>query len=142
MAKDKSKAAPPADDVTEFTSPFEGAPDTSLGEVDGRPMKPEEAALAKAGPPITPPPEGQKLAQFGTPRKPGPGPFPRICHPLERKGNGQTRFKVRAVRGIESQPYRYILAANAAEALACYCEFQKLDAADPNLKTVVTELED
>lgn len=130
----KQKAAPPADEISAVED-IESAD-------EGRPLKPEEAALAKAGPPVVPPPEGQKIAKYGTARKAGPGPFPRVCHPLERKGNGQTRFKVRAVRGIESQPYRYILAASKEEALAFYCEFQKLDPADVNLKTFVTELED
>lgn len=152
MAKKEKSAAPPADDV----SPFEALPEESgevqeTGPASGRALKPEEKALANAGPPVVSPnPEDKKPPKYGTARKAGPGDLPRICHPLERAGPGQKRFKIvaRIGRQIGNWPYRYILAETKDEAVAYYLEYQKIDrtAKDDKgnelIQCTVTELPD
>jgi hypothetical protein len=122
-----------------------------------KPSKPEEAALAKAGGPVVPPPDDKPPPKYGTQRKAGPGELPRICHPLERAGKGQRRFKI-SCRNYGPQPTRYILAdedATEDDAKHCYLESTSLGAelarlkenAGPDVKIeppawVVTELAD
>jgi hypothetical protein len=108
-------------------------------------------ALANAGPPVIPPdPEDKKPPRYGTARKAGPGATPRICHPLERAGEGQKRFKIvaRIGRQIGNWPYRYILAETRDEAVAFYLDHQKIDRAAKDdkgndlIQCTVTELPD
>lgn len=145
MAKKDKSAAPPADDTSAFGPAEESVkePAEETGPASGRALKPEEQALARAGAPTVPPSdEEKKPPRYGTPREAGAGATPRICHPLERAGEGQKRFKIRCERGSEQQPIRYILAASKDEAVAFYLDYQKLKADDPNLHQYVTELPD
>lgn len=151
--KHKSEAAPPADDDDGADSPFEGFPDEKVeetGPASGRVLKPEEQALKQAGASVGPTnPDDPPQPKYGTPRKAGKKDMPRICHPLERAGEGQKRFKI-VSRNQSGQSVRYILATDRAEAVAYYVDYQKLDpkpdAASADLEKkfalAVTELPD
>lgn len=89
---------------------------------------PEASALEKAGALLEPAfaDEGTRPLH-GTSRVAGPGPFPRVCHQLERAaGSGMKRFKLRC-DNYTGQALRYVLAADEESAKACYLKVQALD---------------
>lgn len=92
--------------------------------------------------------------KYGTGRPADPsGPVPRVIDPLERapKKSGLSRFKIRC-NNYHPQKTRYILAADAESAKACYLKANGLDKAVEKLKKaggpveepdlVIVELED
>lgn len=85
----------------------------------------ELAALEAAGKPLTTLQGEGEQPKFGTARAAGPGPVPRVCHPLERAGAGQRRFKCFADTDAGRLGTLYVLAADAAGAAKVYAEAVK-----------------
>lgn len=88
----------------------------------------ESAALEGAGKALTALGGEGEQPRFGTARAAGPGPVPRVCHQLERAGNGLRRYKVFADTLTGRTPTKYVLAGDQAAAAKLYADKFKLKA--------------
>ena len=149
----KKKPTDDAEGATGFVADEGFGPSEDAGEVphaapkvaaDADPPGPEKRteeakALAAAGAPVAPLFAEGKQPPHGTARRAANLPAPRVCHQLERAGNGLSRYKLRGEGPAGTSPLKYVLAADAAEAEAFYRAKFKLGDA---VAVVLTELAD